>query len=250
MTAHDNLPDDLAGKRQLCGDDDFRFGCGRELDCFNLCCRDINLFLTPYDILRLKRRLGVSSNEFLKVYTLPLFPEEIGHPVILLRMVSDEPRNCPFVGDEGCIIYDDRPWSCRSFPLDPVADSDPQEFEIVRRDFCRGFGTGKNQPIARWRSAQNVGVYEAMNEEWKKVTHHKNFSSQNLLEGQARDIFFLGSYNIDEFRNIVTKGDFLKYFEIDRKVLKTIKSSDTELLKFAFRWLRHVLFGEATLRRR
>jgi Fe-S-cluster containining protein len=242
--------EDKAISEKLRIDDSFRFSCGRELGCYNLCCRDINLFLTPYDILRIKRRLAIPSYEFLKTYTLPLFPEEIGHPVILLRMVPDETRNCPFVSNDGCTIYDDRPWSCRSFPLEPGAGSDPQEFEIVKRDFCMGFDKGKNHSIQKWRTSQNVGLYEEVNEEWKKVTHHENFSSQNLLEGRARDIFFLGSYNIDEFRNVVFKGDFLKYFDIDKKVLKNIKSSDTELLKFSFRWLRHVLFGEDTLRQK
>ena len=63
-------------------------------------------------------------------------------------------------------------------------------------------------------------------------------------------MFFLGSYNIDEFRSMVFQANFLDYFDIDKKVLKKIRSDETELLRFAFTWLRHVLFGEATLRRK
>ncbi len=230
--------------------DSFEFSCGRHLECFNKCCRDINLFLTPYDILRMKKRLKISSEEFLRTYTIPLFPPEIGHPVILMRMLPGEGKNCPFVGDEGCMIYDDRPWSCRSFPLEPVAESAPPVFEIVKRDFCMGLGKGKLQPVKKWRDTQSVAFYEQINDEWKKVTHHENFSSVNLLEGSGRDIFFIGSYNIDEFRNIVFKGGFLDYFAVDKKVLKQIKTGDTELLLFAFRWMRHVLFGANTMKRR
>jgi len=231
-------------------DDSFSFGCSRELECFNMCCRDINLFLTPYDILRIKRRLGISSREFLKTYTFPLFRQEIGHPVVLLRMLPDQSKSCPFAGDEGCMIYEDRPWSCRSFPLEPVADSVPPAFGIVKRDFCRGFDKGRSHTVKRWRDSQNVGFYETMNEEWKKVTHHENFESQNLLEGAPRDMFFLGSFNIDEFRNMVFHGDMLKYFDVDKKTLKEIRAGETELLKFAFLWLRNVLFGERTLKRK
>jgi len=231
-------------------DDSFIFSCSKELECFNLCCRDINLFLTPYDIVRMKRRLGISSHEFLKTYTFPLFREEIGHPVILLRMLTDQSKSCPFVSDDGCMIYDDRPWSCRSFPLEPIAESVPPAFGIIRRDFCRGFDKGRSHTIKKWRDAQNVGFYEGMNEAWKQVTHHKNFGSSNLLEGPPRDMFFLASYNIDEFRNVVFHGDLLNYFEVDKKVLKDIKSSEAELLKFAFLWLRNVLFGDDTLRRK
>lgn len=230
--------------------DSFSFNCYNELECFNKCCRDINLFLTPYDILRIKRRLGITSGEFLKTYTLPLFPEEIGHPVILMKMMPDETKNCPFVSSEGCLIYDDRPWSCRSFPLEPVSGHPPEKFQLVKRDFCLGFGKGKSHSIKKWRDTQNTAFYEEVNEEWKKITHHENFSSRNLLEGDPRDMFFLGSYNIDEFRDLVFKGDFLKYFNIDRKTIKTIKANETELLKFAFKWLSHVLFGEDTLKRK
>lgn len=231
-------------------DDSFNFHCGKNAECFNLCCRDINLYLTPYDILRIKRRLGMSSREFLKLYTLPLFSEQVGHPVILLKMIPDETRNCPFVSEDGCLIYSDRPWSCRSFPLEPVSDSHDPEFTLIKRDFCTGFGRGKNHAIRKWRESQNVAVYEEINDEWKKVTHNENFSSQNLLEGQARDIFFLGSYNMDEFRNLVFRSDFLRYFDIDKKTLKKIKSNETELLLFAFQWIQHVLFKENALKRK
>lgn len=231
-------------------EDSFDFGCGKDLECFNRCCSDINLFLTPYDILRIKRRLRIPSYEFLKIYTIPLFPEEIGHPIILMRMLADGSKDCPFVGDEGCMIYEDRPWSCRSFPLEPSAGASPSGFEIVKRDFCMGFGRGRRHTVKKWRETQNVVLYEEINEEWKKVTHNENFSAGNVLEGHGRDIFFLGSYNIDEFRDLVFKGDFLKYFDIDRNVLKKIKTNETELLKFACRWMRHVLFGDETIKRR
>lgn len=230
-------------------DDSFDFRCEESLACFNKCCRDINLFLTPYDIVRIKRRLGIRSDEFLRTYTIPLFPEEIGHPVILMKMMPDGVRSCPFSGKEGCMIYEDRPWSCRSFPLEPVAGTRPIRFEIVKRDFCMGFGGGGRRTVKKWRDTQNVVLYEEINEEWKKVTHHPNFTSVNVLEGPPRDIFFLGSYTLDEFRDLVFKGEFLKFFVVERNVLKKIRANETELLKFAFRWMRHVLFGDDSMKR-
>jgi uncharacterized protein len=242
--------DSIISKGRLHNNDSFSFSCSRELECFNRCCSDINLFLTPYDILRIKRRLKIPSQEFLRTYTLPLFPEEVGHPVILMKMLPDETRNCPFVGAEGCMIYDDRPWSCRSFPLEPVSDPPDPGFGLVKRDFCLGFGSNKNHSVKKWRDTQNIRFYEEMNEEWKKITYHENFGALDLLQGEARDIFFLGSYNIDEFRNMVFHASFLDYFDIEKKALKKLRSDETELLRFAFKWLRHVLFGENTLIRK
>ena len=242
--------DSVISTGRLHNNDSFSFSCRRELECFNRCCSDINLFLTPYDILRIKRRLKIPSYEFLKTYTLPLFPEEVGHPVILMKMLPDETRNCPFVGVEGCMIYDDRPWSCRSFPLEPVSDSSEPEFELVKRDFCLGFTSNKKHSAKKWRDTQNIGFYEEMNNEWKKITYHENFGALDLLQGEARDLFFLGSYNIDAFRDMVFHGNFHDYFEIEKKVLKKLRSEETELLRFAFKWQRHVLFGESTLIRK
>ena len=51
-------------------DDTFKFACHDKISCFNQCCRDVNIFLTPYDIIRLKNRLGMTSEEVLKKYTI------------------------------------------------------------------------------------------------------------------------------------------------------------------------------------
>jgi Fe-S-cluster containining protein len=231
-------------------DDSFTFSCTPDVECFNRCCRNINLFLTPYDIVRMKRRLGTSSAEFLRTYAVPLFPEASGHPVVLLKMLPDDTKSCPFSSADGCLIYDDRPWSCRSFPLAPSEGAEDRQAEVVRLDFCRGFEKGRPRTVRAWRDEQKMDMYDEMNAEWKKVTHHDKFQSRNLLEGAGRDIFFLGSYNIDGFRDLVFKGDFQKYFVIDKAELKKLGAQETELLKFAFTWLRQVLFGEQLLKRR
>ena len=130
-------------KEVLLPDDSFDFSCTPEVECFNRCCRDINLYLNPYDIVRLKRRLGISSAEFLRTYTLPLFSQEAGHPLVLMRMLPDETKACPFSGEDGCMVYEDRPWSCRSFPLAPAAGNEVERFEILHLDFCSGFNRVK-----------------------------------------------------------------------------------------------------------
>jgi len=46
-------------------DDTIQFRCHKNIACFNECCKRIDISLTPYDILRLKNRLELTSNEFL-----------------------------------------------------------------------------------------------------------------------------------------------------------------------------------------
>ncbi|HKJ01944.1 MAG TPA: hypothetical protein VJ997_05800, partial [Longimicrobiales bacterium] len=60
----------LAEHPRLGPDDPFNFACHPGVSCFNCCCHDVNVFLTPYDVMRLKNRLGIKSGEFLDRYTL------------------------------------------------------------------------------------------------------------------------------------------------------------------------------------
>ena len=36
-----------------------QFSCHKGIGCWNACCSNIDISLTPYDILRLKKRLGL-----------------------------------------------------------------------------------------------------------------------------------------------------------------------------------------------
>ena len=47
-------------------DDTIQFRCHKGIACFNKCCENINIMLTPYDILRLKTALGSRRRSFLK----------------------------------------------------------------------------------------------------------------------------------------------------------------------------------------
>ena len=71
-------PEDLLEK-----DSKIQFLCRPGLSCFTTCCQDVNIFLTPYDILRMKDRLGIPSHEFLDKYTKTLLPP--GPPIVRPR---------------------------------------------------------------------------------------------------------------------------------------------------------------------
>ena len=85
--------------------------------CFNECCRNLNQFLYPYDILRLKKKLGLTSGEFLERYTTQHIGPESGLPIVTLKTADAERLTCPFVTEKGCRVYSDRPASCRTYPL-------------------------------------------------------------------------------------------------------------------------------------
>ena len=113
-----SAPTPAKGLTVLSTQDVFRFDCHSKLDCFTRCCRDITIFLTPYDIVRMKNALQLSSGAFLAQYTVTMIADT-GLPVVILKMADDDRKSCPFVTPQGCAIYQDRPWACRIYPLQP-----------------------------------------------------------------------------------------------------------------------------------
>ena len=67
-------------------EDRFKFACHPGISCFNRCCADVNIFLSPYDVLRLRQRLGITSTDFLEKYTLLPVQKEMRTPVVVLKM--------------------------------------------------------------------------------------------------------------------------------------------------------------------
>ena len=82
---------------KLSVDTKFKFRCHKDIKCFTKCCSNIEIVLTPYDVVRLKKRLGLPSDDFLGTYTYMKIDEKSSHPYAILKMNDDEERNCPFV---------------------------------------------------------------------------------------------------------------------------------------------------------
>ena len=106
--------------------------------------------LTPYDILRMKKRLNLSSEEFLAIYTELRILEKTDLPIVTLKLLDDEQKSCPFVRDEeGCIIYADRPTTCRYYPLGIASLSYTEQregdefFFFIKEPHCKGFDEKK-----------------------------------------------------------------------------------------------------------
>ncbi len=122
----------------------FQFRCHKGVSCFTQCCRGIDIILTPYDIIRLKHRLNLTSDEFLTLYTQPQLLEKTELPIVTLKLSNDDVSSCPFVSEEGCFVYEDRPATCRYYPLGlatltKTEDSDEEFYFFVNESHCRGF---------------------------------------------------------------------------------------------------------------
>ena len=64
---------------------------------------------------------------------------------------------------------------------------------------------------------------------------------------KSRQLYFMASYDIDTFRDYVESEVFQELFALSAEEWTKILSTDTELMLFAFRYLKQVLFGEHTI---
>lgn len=227
----------------------FRFSCHKGVKCFTRCCRGINIILTPYDIVRLKNRLGMTSGEFLAVYTVPQLLEKTDLPVVTLKLLDDEEESCPFVKEEGCMVYEDRPTTCRYYPLGVASLSHKEEADgegfyfFVNEPHCLGFEEEKEQSVAEWRKDQGVDLHDEINAGWTDLVVRKRSFPKNVqLTEQSKKMFFTTSYDIDQFREFVFNSSFLSLYDIDDEEIERIREDEIALLNFGFRWMKWVFY--------
>jgi hypothetical protein len=77
---------------QMSRKDRLSFRCYPGIGCFTKCCSGIRINLTPYDIYRLKNRLGMSHHDFLLEYTVPRSIDGTPLPVAVLKTTASATR--------------------------------------------------------------------------------------------------------------------------------------------------------------
>jgi Fe-S-cluster containining protein len=241
-------------KRTL--DSKFKFACHPDISCFTRCCVGTSIILTPYDIVRIKNRLGISSGDFLEKYTYTYINAETSHPYVILKMMDDKEGKCPFVTPEGCSIYEDRPSNCRYYPVGQGlmiigSEKGPvnEEFYFFIKDpNCLGGQEGREWTIESWRIDQGADLYDEMNKEWKEIQLRRNTSEQSKLAANKQAMLYMASYDIDKFRKFILESKFLDLLEMDKEEVEKIKTDEIALMKFGFRYLKYILMLEETLK--
>jgi len=250
------LPEVLQGKRQLTAGETFGFACHPGVPCFNSCCADVNIVMTPLDVLRLARRLEMHTREFLETYTSNPITKDLQLPIVMLKMSSEEGKPCHFVGEKGCTVYDDRPWACRMYPLGMaipparVGEEPEPIFFLFEDDHCKGrFEKGCQEWTAeQWRQDQEISLRDELETGFRTLVTHPWFIGGRQLDPKRMEMFYMACYDLDTFRSFVFESSFLDRFELEADLLEAIKTDDEALLQFAFTWLRFALFAEPTMK--
>lgn len=230
--------------RELAEDETFLFDCNCAVPCFNQCCRDLNQFLTPYDIIRLKNQLNLASGQFLDQYTETHLGPQTRLPVITLKPAPGGERKCPFVTPDGCGVYEDRPSSCRMYPIIRVLSRSRESGEkkirygLLTEPHCRGFEQKKHVTVREWMAGQGLLPFNEMNDLMMEIISLKNRCIPGYLTESVSRLFFTICYDIDLFRAEIGKPDGHGI-----RIPDAVAEDDTSLLRFGLAYLQQHVFS-------
>lgn len=234
----------------LAPDEPFRFACGPGVSCYNHCCQDLNQALTPHDVLRLRRHLGLSWARFLEQYAVMYAGPASGLPVVSLRFAASREKRCPFVAPEGCSVYAARPTSCRLYPVARALTRSRRDgrvvehFALIREDHCRGFEQGPAQTVRQWIAAQEVREGLAADDRLMDLIALKNRLRPGRLDAQQEEWIAAALYDLDRLKQAAAAGRLQAVAWPDSPGLPA-QEDDEGWLAWGLTWVRQALFGAA-----
>jgi len=240
------------------GNSVFHFHCGPDVKCYMSCCRKLDLILYPYDIIRLKKRLAMSSEEFMRRHTRLGPSSHPFFPAVMLLMSENKEQTCPFLDKEGCTVYQDRPTACRTYPLERAVDRNPtrgrlkEYYFMTDHSYCFGHQEKTEWTVKTWLRDQKVQQYNTLNDRWAEID---TLFAQNPWQGEGaggprQQMAFMVCYNIDGFRRFADENRLFEQFKLESSLRSVLVHDDEALLKFGFEWLKHILAGTGNLRRK
>jgi hypothetical protein len=242
------MPNMLNGEKVI------QFRCHRDVGCWNACCANIDITLTPYDVLRLKNHLELSSGDFLKQFTVPYEMDQDGMPGVKLRPVEGGTA-CQFMKPEGCGVYENRPTACRYYPIALLSMRNQDEYTdravyaMVEEKHCLGHQEPRSLTIDAYRQEQGVDEYDEKGRGWRQLVLKRKSAGPGIGKPPAvsNQLFFMASYDIDRFRAFVSSDSFNRTYEIPMDVMAVLLDDDEALMEFGYNFLKHSLFGEKFL---
>jgi hypothetical protein len=166
-------------------------------------------------------------------------------------MLEHENLSCPFVNKAGCMVYPDRPGSCRVYPLARIIQRKPnhdtlEEFHIVIKEpHCLGFKESKEWTVREWKQNQAVNLYDEMNDLLMDIISLKNRSGRRRLTHRENELFYLACYDLDRFRDLVFEERLWEAHPVTEEVIKSLEKDDVALMRFGIEWIKDKLFGDS-----
>jgi uncharacterized protein len=227
-------------------DRDFRFACHPGVKCFNACCSNLNLTLTPYDVLRLRKQLGMSFREFLADYGSLIHSPDTGLPTMRLEMLGDKSGSCPFLRPQGCAVYADRPGACRTYPIGRAVTYEEgelrQQFFLIQEPHCQGFAEERCWTPPEWFADQGLTIYNEFNDRYVRLMTALRDRGMSIPHRKS-GMVVMALYGLDEFRTFLLRMSILEKLGLDRAQIDAVLDEEEKILDFGFDWMNIILFS-------
>jgi Fe-S-cluster containining protein len=193
----------------------------------------------------------MSADQFLETHVDIILRESSFFPDVVLRMSEDKEKSCQFLCKSGCSVYQDRPETCRMFPVEvgmlynERAKKDTLVYFFKPPEFCLGKYEKKTWTGSKWSADQGADIYRKMTIRWaglKRLFQSNPWGNEGVY-GPKGKMAFMAIYNVDQFRDFVYNSSFLKRYKIKNEILKKIRNDDATLMKLGFDWVKFFLWG-------
>lgn len=197
-------------------DDTFKFGC----KACGQCCRNRNdIMVSPYDIFKIAKYLGMTTEAFCQKHTLFHMGPHSGWPIITIKFKekSENDTVCTFLkhkeGKFLCEIHEAKPYICIAYPLGRMVkwnkgEEVANEIDYILQDVVCNADKKTEQKVSDWLRPE-------------REESDKFFLEQNLLMAKVNEIIDLHKLNENKKLETTTKNLILLplvqslYFEYD-----------------------------------
>ena len=192
-------------------DEPFRFNCTQ---CGQCCINRQDILITPRDLFRMSKELGLSPLDFIKKYCDTYLGSSSHIP--LVRIVpQDFDGRCPMLNaNRQCAVHQVKPTVCALFPIGraiiyTAQKKEPEKNEgspiqyIFTAPEC---GDGKvTHTVREWLSKFNIPLDDSFFLEWQEIVCQVGGMVRNALK----------KYKTDEMNRIINIIFFKLYLDYD-----------------------------------
>ena len=205
---------ELALQATLNREDTFRFRC---TECGKCCKNREDILLSPYDLNRMARHLGIEMGQVIQDYCIWYAGQSSMLPVVTMRMRGPEKR-CPFLKGKKCGIHAAKPTVCALFPLGRVgSENDEQVHYMMQKVDCGA--ADEEHSVQEWLAGYDLADSEKWFLEWQQVLIPLTKRMHALFSGFSRE--FIASVAegllVTLYVNYDSKLDFMEQFRMNKE---------------------------------
>lgn len=234
-------------KEPLGPDSKFKFSC----DADGKCCtnrKNEPVILSSYDVLRLRRRLGVNSRDFIKEYTYMTFGGESQLPMAILKTQKDDKlQRCVFLKKNLCSVHEDKPVRCRIYPLGRIMADDGTSYFFLQNvpSYCQ-VGHGREWTLEEYLKESEVETFVDWSDRLLKPVLEMDFEKYKALPMTDKVLLASYMYDFDTYVDDAIENGFVTGPKTDEMCMQFVEQATAHFVqKVVGRGERRVkLFGE------